>query len=444
MRIGTFVTFLILFMGIFVNSHSETKLKELNFTLDTLDNGLTVIYHIDKSAPITSTVMYYKVGSKDEPEGKTGYAHFFEHLMFEATSQIKRGEMDLFTQEAAGNLNAFTSFDETVYFVKVPSNYVKLPLWIESQRMRQLKIESLGVETQRGVVIEEKKQRYDNAPYGSMITKMMSNIFPENYYSWTPIGDLEHLNAATIQDFKDFYNTYYTPNNAILVISGDINVFELKKVVKAYFSSYKPSKNITRRDSIVPLNLNPIDEKVLDKHATMPAIFMGYRAIPYFSKDYFAMELLMDILSTGESSRLYKKLVLDEKLALESTINFMPLQMSGAAIFNIVANNESNIDEIRDIVDAEIKKIATSGVKDEELQRVKTSVESDIVFKRADLLETSIDIARAYVYHGSPAFLNKEIEKYQAVTKEDIQRVAKEYLLGKDRVILTYIPDNNN
>jgi len=214
---------------------ARCKFNPIKYEVDSLENGLKVIYSVDKTAPIVATVVHYKVGSRDEDPQHTGYAHFFEHLMFEATENIPRASIDKYVQEAGGTLNAHTSYDETVYYFKLPSNYLNLALWIESQRMRKLKVDSVGVNTQKGVVIEELRMRYENQPYGTMLMKMSERLFGGTSYGWATIGYIEHLEKATIDDFKGFYDNFYKPNNAILVIVGDIDIPEAKKTCATIF-----------------------------------------------------------------------------------------------------------------------------------------------------------------------------------------------------------------
>ena len=198
-----------------VSTPATAQVKPLEFTEYDLDNGLHVILHEDHTAPVVATVVHYKVGSRDEDPQRTGFAHFFEHLMFESTDQIERGTIDKLITSAGGRLNAYTSIDETVYHFELPSNQVRLALWIEAQRMRGLKINDIGVETQRGVVKEERKNRYDNAPYGGWFEKVQAKLFDGTPYAWAPIGSAQHIDSASIAEFQAFYDQFYQPNNAI-------------------------------------------------------------------------------------------------------------------------------------------------------------------------------------------------------------------------------------
>lgn len=418
----------------------NTQAKEIIFVEETLDNGLQVIYHIDKSAPVVATVLHYKVGSKDEDPGKTGYAHFFEHLMFEATDSIPKGNISKYINEAGGWLNAHTSFDETVYKFKVPSNEVKLALWIESQRMRGLQVEEVGVETQRGVVIEEKNQRVDNQPYGTMLEKMLSNLFNGGAYSWATIGDEEHIKNATIQNFKDFYDNFYRPNNAILVISGKYVFQDMKEYVREYFGGFENTGPANRNNlQIIPLNKDHT-ETIIDEKAPLEATFIGYRGPKIGSDDYYSVNLLANILASGESSRLYQKLVDKEQAAVQTSMMPLSLEADGGIIFYAVASTGHNSEDLQELIFEEIEKIAKDGITEEELTKTKNITEMQLVSANKDVLEKAMSLARYKAYYNDPELINSEIDKYNAVSVDDIKNAANKYLINKNKVILNYLP----
>lgn len=417
--------------------------KEVIFLEETLDNGLQVIYHIDRSAPIVSTVVHYKVGSKDEDTDKTGYAHFFEHLMFEATDSIPRSDIARYINEAGGWLNAHTSFDETVYKFKVPSGDIKLALWIEAQRMRGLQVEEIGVETQRGVVIEEKKSRVDNQPYGTMLEKMLSNLFNGGAYSWATIGDENHIESATIETFKSFYDNFYKPNNAVLVISGNFVYDDVKDYVNEYFGGFEAGNLPVRNNlSIIPLDKD-YEETIIDEKAPLEAIFIGYRGPRLGSEDYYAMNLLSNVLASGESSRLYKNLVDKEQIAAQSSMMPLALEADGGVIFYAVAKKKGDLDELKNLITKEIESIAKNGISEDELSKTKNIMEMDLISSKKDVLEKAMSLARYKAYYNDPNMINSEIEKYEAVTIQEIKEVANKYLLGKNKVVLNFLPESN-
>lgn len=414
--------------------------NEIKFEQEVLDNGLVVIYNLDRSAPVVSTVVHYKVGSKDENPEKTGFAHFFEHLMFESTAEIPRSSIDKYINQAGGTLNAHTSMDETVYKFTVPANQIKLPLWIEASRMRKLKVQTEGVETQRGVVKEERNVRVDNQPYGDLIERMAQKLWTGSGYEWPTIGSHEHLNRATIEDFQNFYNEFYQPNNACLVISGDFNVDEAKNYVKEYFGSIPKGKEIKRNNYTFGDLKEKIDVIVEDEKAQLPGIFEGFRGPKLGEDDYYAMSLLSSIMASGESSRLYQSLVNEKQLAVASQMIPFSLQYSGALIFVNIPNSADNIQATKKALDEELAKVVKNGVTQEELTKAKNIVEASSVMSNKNTLSKAMSIARYWAYYDEPDMINTEIDKYLEVTLDDIKRVAKKYLDTDKKIILTYMP----
>lgn len=419
---------------------ADAQLKPIKFTEYDLPNGLHVILHQDQSAPVVSTVVHYRVGARDEDPKRSGFAHFFEHLMFEGTGNIERATMSGFVQEAGGTLNAYTSFDETVYQFTLPSNELKLALWIESQRMRGLLVDEIGVKTQRGVVKEERKNRYDNAPYGSWQESMFKNLFKGGTYSWTPIGSAQHIDSATIDEFRSFYNQFYQPNNATLVIAGDFNPSEAREFVSAYFGGFKSAGTIQRNTMPVMEVTGETRISVDDPKAQLPGVFIGFRGPKKGSDDIYAMEMLTDILSNGESSRMYRRLVDQEQIAVQATTFPFDLQQAGALIAVGIAAPGKNIADVEQAIYEEIEKIKRDGVSDKEFEKSRNIIEARFVQGKKATLEKAIALAQYHTYHGNASMINQEIDRYLKVTKADIQRVAEKYLLADNRVVLTYMP----
>ena len=424
--------------------NSMCDMRPIQFTKDTLENGLQVIYHIDRSAPVVATIVHYRVGSRDEDPNKTGYAHLFEHLMFEATTNIPRASIDKYVQEAGGDLNAHTSFDETVYYLRLPSNEIKLALWIESERMRGLLLEPVGVETQRGVVIEELKMRRNNQPYGTLLDEICDALFPGSSYQWTTLGSEEHLRRASIEDFRNFYNNFYQPNNATLVIAGDIDIEETRKYVQEYFGSLPKASEPKRNDFRIDPMKGEVRKKIDDEKAQLPAIFIGFRAPAIGDADYYPMTILLDILSAGESSRLYQTIVDKERLAAQAGAFPFALEKSGMAAFYAIAAPNKKLDDIEKLIFKEINKIIEKGISDEELTKAKNIKESEFIFSKKDVMEKAQTLARYNSYYNDPSLINDELKKFLSVTKEDVQRVAKLYFGTQNRVVLQYIPKKSS
>ncbi len=423
-----------------VFSANSADFKPIKFEKETLDNGLNVIYYQDKSAPIVSTVIHYNVGSHDEDMDKTGYAHFFEHLMFEATDDIPRATIDKNVQAAGGELNAYTAFDQTVFHFTLPSNEIKLALWMESQRMRRLHVDKIGVETQRGVVTEELKMRTVNQPYGTLLSKFCAAMFPGSGYSWSVIGSEEHIKRATIENFKNFYDNFYQPNNATLVVAGDFELNEAKQYVRDYFLQYPKAQEPKRHDYELQPLTKEYRETVIDDKAPMTALFIGYPGPTIYDKDYFAASLLSDILSAGTSSRLYQRLVNNEQIAVEAA--FAPFIFRGAGAFLVqsVMMSGKSTDQAEKVIKEELDKLIKFGVTDEELAKAKNIKETQFVFGKKGLMDIAQDLARCQVFYGDPGLINSELDKYMKVTKEDIMNVAKKYLNTDKKVVLIYKP----
>jgi len=283
-----------------------SQAREIEFTEYKLENGLHVILHQDNTTPIVAVSIMYHVGSKNEDPKRTGFAHFFEHLMFEGSKHIKRGEFDIIMESAGAANNAYTSQDVTYYYEILPSNQLELGLWIESERLLHAKIDTIGVETQRKVVKEERSQRYDNQPYGSLIEETFKRAYKVHPYQWLPIGSVQYIDEAKIDEFIDFYNTFYVPENAALVIAGDINIEETKELIEKYFADIpQGEKDISRPNIIEP----PIGAEIRDTiydNIQLPLVLHAYRIPAIATDDYYSLDMLTTLLSSGQSSRLQK------------------------------------------------------------------------------------------------------------------------------------------
>jgi len=420
---------------------ATAQVTPLAFKEYDLPNGLHVILHADHSAPVVATVLHYKVGSRDEDPARTGFAHFFEHLMFESTDAIERATIDKMVNGAGGQLNAFTSNDQTVYHFVLPSNQVRLGLWIEAQRMRKLHVNSIGVETQRGVVKEERKNRYDNAPYGGWMEKTQAVLFKGTPYEWSPIGSAQHIDSATIPEFKAFYDAFYQPNNAILVVSGDFDEKIVRETIDAYFGGY-PKAPEPKRPVVGELPPLPgeVRENINDPKAQLPALFMSYRGPKMTDDDSYVLDVLSTIMSNGESSRLYTSLVDSQQVAVQAQFSIFPREYVGMLFFVGIAAPGKGLEDVEKAIDAEIARIVRDGVTDAELTKAKNITESNLIDGQSGVYQKALNLSNAYRFDGSTEAINNELAKYAKVTKADIQRVAKKYLDTKQRIVLTYLP----
>lgn len=414
--------------------------NKIQFTEYDLDNGMHVILHQDKSTPIVTVSVLYHVGSKNEQADRTGFAHFFEHLMFEGTENIPRGEYTNMIQAAGGTLNANTSFDRTYYYQVLPSNQLALGLWMESERMRHAKIDEIGVETQRKVVKEEKKQRIDNQPYGSILEQTFSNAFTKHPYQWVPIGSAQYIDQATLQEFMDFYKTFYVPNNATLSIAGDINIEDAKKMINEYYGSIpKGTREIPRPKVQEPKQTKEVRKNVYD-NIQLPAVVEAYHMPAQGTPDYYAISMLTTLLSDGKSARLNKSLVDKQQKAMFVGAFPLPTEDPGLFLNFGIANMGVTADELEKALDAEFEKVKKELISDKEFQKLRNQVEADFVSRFASTQGIAEELANYHVYYKDANLINTEIERYMKVTKEDIQRVAQKYLTKENRVVLHYLP----
>ncbi len=432
-------TFLLMFFAV-VSLALNAQMNKIDFQEYTLDNGLHVILHQDKSTPIVAVSIMYHVGSKNEKPDRTGFAHFFEHLLFEGSENIDRGEYTTYVENAGGTLNANTSFDRTYYYEILPSNQLELGLWLESERLLHAKVEDKGVETQREVVKEERRLRIDNQPYGSILQESMARAFTKHPYNWPIIGSMEHLNAAEEKDYKQFYNDFYTPNNAILSIAGDIDYDQAKVWIEKYFGSIPVKNPNVYRPSIKEPALGGEVRDTIYDNIQLPAVVMTYRIPAQGTPDYYAVAMLGTLLSNGQSSRLYKALVDEEQKAVQVGNFPLGLEDPGAAITYGIANMGVDILDVEKSIDAQIEMVQNELISDVEFQKLKNQTENDFISSNSRIAGIAESLANYKMYFGDTNLINNELDRYLAVTKEDIQRVAKEYYNTNNRVVLHYLP----
>lgn len=435
----TISLWLLTFVGLTALQAQSPKIQFEEFDLD---NGLHVILHEDHSTPIVAVSVMYHVGSKNEDPNLQGFAHFFEHLMFEGTKNIERGEYSRYVEKAGGTLNANTSSDRTYYYEILPSNQLELGLWLESERMLHAKVDSVGVNTQKKVVIEEKKQNYDNRPYGSLLIEMMKRAYKEHPYRWTTIGDPDHIRAASIQDFQDFYDEFYVPNNAVLTIAGDINKDEARNLAEKYFADIpRGPEDIYRPQVKEPVKQKQVRDTVYD-NIQLPAVIQGYHIPALGTDDYYAVDMLASLLSEGQSSRLHRRLVDQEELAMQVMLMPMDMEDPGLALTFALPNVGVDPAKVEKVMDEEIQRVRNELISDRELEKLKNQVESQLVQQNSSISQRAVNMARKYTYFENTNLINTEIEKYQSVDKQDIKRVANKYFREDNRVVLYYLPES--
>ncbi len=415
--------------------------QEIKFEEYDLANGLHVILHQDNKAPVVTTAVMYHVGAKDEKPDRTGFAHFFEHLLFEGTKNIKRGEWMKIVSSNGGSNNANTSDDRTYYYETFPSNNLQLGLWMESERMRHPVINEIGVKTQNEVVKEEKRMRVDNQPYGNLFKAIKQNLFTKHPYRWTTIGEMEHLDAATLAEFQDFFKKYYVPNNATLVVAGDIDPAQAKSWINTYFADIPKGapieRNFTKEDPITQQK----EAEFFDPNIQLPAYLYTYRTPSNKEKDAYVLDMISTYLSSGKSSVLYKKLVDQEKKALE--VQAVNIGQEDYSIFAFFAIPMSGISEatLRTDIDAEIAKLQTNLISDEDFQKLQNIFENQFVNANSTIQGIAHSLATYNMLRGNTNLINNEIDIYRSITKEDIREAAKKYLSSNQRVVVNYLPE---
>jgi predicted Zn-dependent peptidase len=360
--------------------------------------------------------------------------------MFEGSPNIPRGEFFKIVQNAGGELNAGTSFDKTVYYITLPSNQLELAMWLESERMLQLKVDSTGVETQRGVVKEERKQGLENRPYGSILEQTMSHAFTVHPYRWTPIGSAQYIDRATIDEFRQFYKTFYVPNNACLSIAGDIDVEKTREWVTKYYGGIPRGTGMIYRPAVVePPQKAEVRDSVYD-NIQLPAVIQAYHMPAQGTTDYYALGMLTTVLSGGQSSRLNKRLVDKEKVAVVT--QSIPLELEDPSVFITFAitNFGKTAKEAEVMIDEEVQKLQSELISDEELITIRNQREKGFIEKTRTVQGKAMELANYHLFFGDPGLINGEINKFMAVTKEDIRRVAQKYLARSNRTVLYYLP----
>jgi zinc protease len=414
--------------------------QQINFVKYDLPNGLKVILHEDHSTPIVAVSVMYHVGSKNENPERTGFAHFFEHLLFEGSENIARGEFDDYINKAGGDNNANTTYDRTYYFEKLPSNQLALGLWLESERMLQAKVENVGIETQRQVVKEERRTRVDNRPYGRLLEETMKRLYKTHPYKSSVIGSMAHLDAAQEADYKKFYRDFYRPDNAILSIAGDIDIEQTKKLIDVYFKDIPRGKSEIFRPKVTePALGGPLRDTVYD-NIQLPAVILSHRIPAQGTKDFYAVKMLSMLLSQGESSRMNKKIVDEQQKAVFAGSFNLELEDPGANISFGVANAGVNPKELEKLMEDLITEAQTTLVPEKEFQKLQNQVENDFVTANQSVAGIAESLANYEMYYGDANLINTELERFRKVTREDLKRVANQYFTKENRLSLFYLP----
>jgi len=441
-RVG-FVLVLLVCLLVSVTVYSAVRPAKLNYQITTLDNGLTVVMSEDHSTPIVHVEMWYRVGSKNEPTGRTGFAHLFEHLMFKGSKNVRSDEHLTMISRVGGDGNAYTTEDATVFLQTVPSQYLPLVLWLEADRMATLRIEQRTLDAEREVVKEERRLRYENEPFGLLSEIIYDHAFTTHPYKHTAIGSMKDLEAASIDDVREFYNTFYVPENATLVIVGDINPDDTIQMIEHYLGRVPQSQLEVPRN--IPREPAQISERRITVEADnwpLPAVVVAHHITYDGHPDAYPLHIASKVLSDGQSSRIYRRLVY-EQLAVsafgQGNIIEDPNLFYAVAIVPPSVRPDTTVEALVQ----ELDRLKEEPITDEELQRSKNQFARDYIIGRITNSQKAAHLAHAAVIHDDITTADGEFDIFMNVSKEDVQRVARKYFTDRNRLILTILPRNS-
>ena len=442
-KISVILSVFVLACVAFQTAFAQTKIAPLDIKQRTLKNGLKVVSVQDNSSPTVTVQVWFDVGSKNDPNGRNGFAHLFEHLMFKSTKNLKSEQFDRLTEDVGGNNNAFTSDDVTAYHEVVPSNYLETILWAEAERLSNLNVDEPNFLSERKVVQEEFRQGVLAQPYGRFYEAIQTLSYTTHPYRRTTIGTIEDLEAATVTDAQNFHKTFYRPDNATLIVVGDFEQKQLDAWVDKYFNRVeKPSGAIPRVSAVEPARTGEKRFTVKAPNVPLPAVAITYLAPDSKSKDIAALKVAAAILSGGESSRLYQELVYKQQIAQEASFGIDERVDKGLLVFTATMASGKTPEMGEKSLLAELKKIQNQPVSAKELEKAKNS----LVAGNLRGLETNrgkaFAIGSGVIYENNPNYVNKEIEELQAVTVADVQRVMRQYLADNNRVVIYYVNED--
>lgn len=421
---------------------TQTKLS-IDFEKYQLENGLDVVLHQDKSDPIVSLAIQYGVGSNREKTGRTGFAHLFEHMLFQESENVPQDQFFKKIQDAGGTLNGGTWKDGTIYYEIVPNNALETVLWLESDRMGFLinTVTESAFYNQQEVVQNEKRQRVDNNPYGHTSWVIDKNLYPEGHpYNWQVIGELVDLQNATIDDVKEFYNSYYGPNNATLVLAGDFETEDAKALIKKYFGEINPKEEVAKLEP-QPVTLSKTKRLFHeDNFATAPQLNMVWPTPQQYKEDAYALDFLAELISNGKKAPLYQVLVKDKNLTSRTTAYNNSQELAGEFYITITANNGVNLNEVETGIFEAFKILEIEGVSDRDIERIKSGLETNFYNGIGSVLGKSFQLAQYNVFAGDPGFITTDIENIKKVNKEDVMRVYEKYIKNKPFIMTSFVP----
>ncbi len=418
---------------------AQVSISPMNIKERTLANGLKIVTVQDKANPVVTVQVWYRVGGKDDPSGKSGFAHMFEHMMFKATNNMPNEKMDRLTEDVGGFNNAFTSEDVTAYYEVVPSNYLETLLWAESDRMVNLAVDEKNFASERDVVKEEYRQSVEANPYGMLFRLFDSLSYKEHPYKRGVIGNLDELNAASLQDAFKFYGEYYRPDNASLIVVGDFDEEQLNPWIDKYFGRLKNPSSEIKRVSVIEPNRTSVERfEKLRPNVPFPAIGITYFAPTSTDADVPALKIAEAVLSSGDSSRLYQQLVYKQQLAQEASFFADIRTDKGLLVFYAISASGKKLEDIESAFLAEIKKLQKDGPTAQELEKAKNKIITGLLQNRESVDGKGFDIGRAIIYQNDPKAVNNDVAKLQAVTAEDVVNVLNKYFQENTRAVIYY------
>jgi predicted Zn-dependent peptidase len=418
----------------------------VQFTDERLANGLRLIISVDRLAPVVAVNLWYNVGSKHEVEGKTGFAHLFEHVMFQGSRNVAKAEHMALVQAAGGTLNGSTWLDRTNYYETLPSHQAELALWLEADRLGTLldALSQENLDNQREVVKNEKRWSYDNRPYGSWYEKLQGHLYPpEHPYHHTTIGSMEDLDAASIEDVSAFFRTYYAPNNAVLTVVGDVDPEAIRRWTEQYFGGIPANPSIPELgDLSLPAILGEERREVVHDKVPLPRVYVGFRAPAYGDERLDALDIAAQILAGGKGSRLHRRLVRDERIAQD--VALVPLGFVGGA--SIVAGWATvrpgvAVEQVESALHEELERLGRESITDDELARARALIETEELGALSRVEERADRLSMYATLFDDPDLINRMLPRYLAVTAERIRSVAAEVFRPDNRVVLTYLPE---
>lgn len=421
---------------------------QIKFTQFTLANGLRVVLSEDHTLPVVTETMLFDVGARDEHKGKSGFAHLFEHLMFEGSKNAPKGVFDHLVEGYGGNDNASTHEDYTIYYENVPSNVLETVMWLDADRMASLNVTEKSMKNQISVVEEEKRLRVDNAPYGPLLyTDLGATAFTNWQNSHSVIGSFQDLDAATLADVQEFFNEYYAPRNCVLTIVGDLDPVKTEAMVRKYFGWIPNRSKITPVDTAEPPQAAERAATVHDAQAKLPALAMAWQAPKRGSNDFYALAMLGQLLFSGESSRMYQGLVKNNPVALQvggglgfPSADFTDYRAPGLFSALAIYKPNATASQVEDLVYQQIQQVEATGVSPAELDRLKTKFSSDWLQSEQTTLDRAELLAMATLFDGSPAAANDQLSRFLAVSSQDMERVARTYLTHARSTVVQDVP----